>query len=181
MKFQKRYIVLAALVLALGTAVYVNWQVTGADTGRVKELGQASYVNATVSSNATEDEAVQTAVLTKEQQDYFATERNKRQQMQDKVIDDAKEIFDIENVAEDERTDAENSVAETIRNFTVQDSIESIIKAKGFTDCMCSISSDGVTVIVPKEELNDKTVLVIDDAVTSHYQTDYDKISIVGV
>ena len=61
MKFQKVYIVLAALVLALGTAVYVNWQFGGGKTDTsAKELGAASYVNATVSS-ATEDENVQTA------------------------------------------------------------------------------------------------------------------------
>lgn len=64
--------------------------------------------------------------------------------------------------------------------FTVQDSIESIIKAKGFTECLCYISDEGVTVIVPDSELNDTSVLVIDDAVTSHYDVDYDDISIVG-
>ena len=37
-----------------------------------------------------------------------------------------------------------------------------------------------MTVIVPKEQLNDTAALVIDDAVTSHYNVDYEKISIVG-
>ena len=62
----------------------------------------------------------------------------------------------------------------------VQDSIESIVKAKGFADCLCFISDMGVTVIVPDNELNDTSALLIDDAVTSHYNVSYDKISIVG-
>ena len=55
-----------------------------------------------------------------------------------------------------------------------------IIKAKGFSDCLCAISDEGVTVIVPDSQLNDTAALVIDDAVTSHYSVDYDKISLVG-
>lgn len=180
MKFQKKYIVLATLVLALGAAVYVNWQFAdvNADT-TTKELGAASYVNATVSQSSS-DEAVQTSALSKEQQNYFATERTKRQSTQDKVIDEAKEILDIENVSESEMTEAQKSVEKLLKIYTIQDSIESIIKAKGFSECLCYISDEGVTVIVPDTELNDTSALVIDDAVTSHYDVSYENISIVG-
>lgn len=179
MKFQKKYIVIAALVLALGTAVYVNWQFAGNNAETTsKELGAASYVNATVAS--TEDEAVQTSALSKEQKNYFATERTKRQATQDKIIDDAQEIFDLENVSEEEMTDAQKSVENILKTFTIQDSIESIIKAKGFSECLCYISDSGVTIIVPDSELNDTSALVIDDAVTSHYEVSYEDISIVG-
>ena len=98
MKFQKKHIVISALVLALGTAVYVNWQFSNTNTDTTsKELGAASYVNATVLS--TDDEAVQTSALSKEQKNYFATERTKRQETQDKVIDEAQEIFDLDNTS----------------------------------------------------------------------------------
>lgn len=180
MKFQKKYIVLATLVLALGAAVYVNWQFSDVNSDiTTKELGAASYVNATVSTSSS-DETVQTSALSKEQQNYFATERTKRQSTQDKVIDEAKEILDIENVSESEMTEAQKSVEKLLKTYTVQDSIESIIKAKGFSECLCYISDVGVTVIVPDTELNDTSVLVIDDAVTSHYDVSYEDISIVG-
>lgn len=182
MKFQKRYVILAALVLALGTAVYVNYQFAGAGANLTsKELGKAEYVNATVGDSATADEAVQTAALSKTQKDYFASERTKRQETQDKIIDDVNETLELESISDDEITESEQALENIIRSFTVQDSIESIIKAKGFSDCLCWISEEGVTVIVPDSELNDTSVLIIDDAVTSHYDTDYDDISIVGV
>ena len=61
MKIEKRHIVLASLVLALGTAVYINWQFGGTKQNTTaKELGAASYVNATVSNQSTSDEAVET-------------------------------------------------------------------------------------------------------------------------
>lgn len=179
MKFQKKHIISAALILALGAAVYVNWQFGSAGQHKSsKELGAASYVNATV--GASSDEAVSTAALSDEQRGYFAAERTKRQKAQDRIIETAKETLNAENVAEDKQTEAQKSVAQTLKNFTVQDSIESIVKAKGFSECLCYISDMGVTVIVPQAELNDTAALLIDDAVTSHYQVSYDKISIVG-
>jgi stage III sporulation protein AH len=180
MKIQKKHIVLAALVLALGTAVYVNWQMSGSTPTTSKELGAASFVNATVSTNATEDEAVETAALSKTQKNYFAAERTKRQNTQDEIIDDAKEIFNLEESSDDEKSEAQESVEKLLKTFTIQDSIESIVKAKGFSDCLCYISDEGVTVIVPDTELNDTAALVIDDAVTTHYDVEYDSISIVG-
>lgn len=180
MKIQKKHIVSAALVLALGAAVYVNWQFGAADAKAApKQLGEASYVSASV-SNATADESVQTAALSRGQESYFASERVKRQSTQDKVIDEAEKLFGDENASDEDKTDAQKSVAEMLKIFTVQDSIESIVKAKGFSDCLCTISDEGVTVIVPDSQLNDTAALVIDDAVTSHYSVDYDKISIVG-
>ena len=64
--------------------------------------------------------------------------------------------------------------------FTTQDTIETIVKAKGFSDCLCCITDMGVTVIVPKNELNENTVLSIYDAVTTHYEIASDAISVVG-
>lgn len=181
MKIEKRHIVLASLVLALGTAVYINWQFGGTKQNTTaKELGAASYVNATVSNQSTSDEAVETMSLTKTQQSYFSAERIKRQATQDKVIDDANEIFELEGVSDDAINEAQKSVEEILKTFTIQDSIESIIKAKGFSECLCYISDEGVTVIVPNNELNDTSALVIGDAVTSHYEVDFEDVSIVG-
>ena len=98
MKIQKKHIVMTSLVLALATAVYINYQISQArTTSPAKELGAASYVNATVGETATSDEAAAAMALSKEQQDFFASERTKRQNTQDKVIDDAEEILDSDS------------------------------------------------------------------------------------
>lgn len=180
MKFQKKHIITAALVLALGAAVYVNWQFGSGNAQKSsRELGAASYVNATVSSS--KDEAVPTSALTEEQKSYFASERTKRQKAQDKIIDRANEVLKLDTTPDAEKTEAQKSAAQTIKYFSIQESIESIIRAKGFSECLCHISDMGVTVTVPKNELNDTAALVIDDAVVSHYKISYDKISIVGL
>ena len=179
MKIQKKHIVMTSLVLALATAVYINYQISQArTTSPAKELGAASYVNATV--GATSDEAAAAMALSKEQQDFFASERTKRQNTQDKVIDDAEEILDFDSSSDTELSEAQENVERIISFFTTQDTIETIVKAKGFSDCLCCITDMGVTVIVPKNELNENTVLSIYDAVTTHYEIASDAISVVG-
>lgn len=181
MKIQKKHIVMTALVLALATAVYINYQISEARTATpTKELGAASYVNATVGETASSDEAVTTAALSKSQQDYFASERTKRQNTQDKVLDEAEDILEADSSDDSEISEAQENIERMISFFTTQDTIETIIKAKGFSECLCCISDLGVTVIVPDNELNENTVLSIYDAVTTHYEIASDAISIVG-
>ena len=95
-------------------------------------------------------------------------------------MDDAQKVFDLDTADDSKKSEAQQNVEEIIKIFTIQDSIESIVKAKGFSECLCYISDEGVTVIVPNGELNDTSALLIDDAVTSHYNVDYSDISIVG-
>lgn len=109
MKIQKKHFILAALVLALGTAVYINWQFSDTSSNTTsKELGAASYVNATVSETeaSTSDEAVQTVALSKDQEDYFAAERTKRTNTQDEIIEQANKIFDLESSSDEEISEA---------------------------------------------------------------------------
>lgn len=61
-------------------------------------------------------------------------------------------------------TEAQKCVEKLLKTYTIQDSIESIIIAKGFSECLCYISDEGVTVIVPDYEFNDTSALVICDA-----------------
>ncbi len=181
MKIEKKHVVMAALVLALSTAVYINYQFSEVNTTkRAKELGAASYVSATVSSTATNDEAVATAALTKHQADFFATERTKRQTTQGEVLDTAQKIFELDSSTAEEKSEAQENVEKIISFFTIQDSIETIVKAKGFSECLCCVTDSGVTVIVPENELNENTSLSIYDAVTTHYDVENDAISIVG-
>ena len=61
MTFGKRQLVIAAMVVALGSAVYLNWQfsgttpvdVTSTDESTTKQLGQTTYVNTEISRKNT--------------------------------------------------------------------------------------------------------------------------------
>ena len=181
-KFKKQFLA-ATLVLALGAAVYLNWTMTNTKPVS-KNLGESKFVNATVSTTETESsksKSVSKTEPTDKQQKLFAEARTTRDQTQDKVIDTARETLDIENTPEKELTKAQSRVAGIIKNFTLQDTIESTLKAKGFSDVLCYITDDGCTVTVLKSELTKDNQILIKATVKSTANIDFDKISIVAV
>lgn len=182
MKKHKKVILMASLVLALSAAVYLNWSMS---TPTSKVLGESTFVNATMSTQSTPDEAKQTSAnvsnLTKEQQNLFAQAKTERDQIQDEIIDIASETLGLEDTAEADRSEAQNQVANIVKNFTIQDSIETTLKAKAFSECICYINDQGCTVTVPESELNDSTSMIIKSTVQSTTNMGFDKITIVTV
>lgn len=180
-KFKKQFLA-ATLILALGAAVYLNWTMSGAKTVS-RSLGESKFVNATVSTTAKTVKAKQTSktVLSEKEKKLFSEARMNRDQVQDKVIDTAKETLNLENTSEKDYTKAQSRVAGTLQNFTMQDTIETTLKAKGFSDVLCYINENGCTVTVLKTELNDDKKLIIKAAVKSTANIDFDKVTIVTV
>jgi stage III sporulation protein AH len=191
MKKLKKHFLAATLVLALGAAVYLNWSLSLTQTS-AKTLGESKYVNATLSTEATKKStssakktkttsAKATSSLTKKQKQFFAQAETDRKQTQDEIIDKANEILELESTSENDRTEAQLQVAGIIKNFTLQDSIETTLVAKGLTKTICYINDQGCTINVLKSELNDSTSMIIKATVKSITNIDFDKITIVTV
>ncbi len=184
-KIEKRHLILGTLVIALSAAVYLNWQfgVSENATPTSKELGTAKFVNATTYSEDTStfDEAVQTSNMTSDQQSYFANAKNQRDQAQAEIIETANEVLQNENSTDEQVASSIESINQLLKTFTYQDNVESILKAKGFTQCICYISENGCNVIVLKEEMNETSAIMIKDAVNSQIDIAFDNISIVEV
>lgn len=182
-KIEKRHLVLGTLVIALSAAVYLNWQFGVSDnlSQTSKELGAAKFVNATASTEeiSTFDEAVQTSNMTSEQQQYFANAKNQRDQTQAEIIETANSVLQNENSSQEQVTASVESINQLLKTFTYQDSVESILKAKGFSQCLCYISEKGCSVIVLKEEMNETSAIMIKDAVNSQVDISFENISIV--
>ena len=79
MKIKKQHILVSALILALGAAVYLNWHFSGTPllSQTSKELGAATYVSK--NARATADE-VQTAAQTDTPEAALAKARTERTQ-----------------------------------------------------------------------------------------------------
>ena len=180
-RFKKQFLA-AALVLALGAAVYLNWSVSTPKSVS-KTLGESKYVNATVSTTASPDEvkSTTTSKTATKQDTFFASAKTERDQTQDKIIDKASEILSLDTTSEEDRTEAQNQVAAIIKNFTLQDSIETTLKAKGFSNCLCYINEQGCTITVPKKEIRKNSQLLIKATVKNASNISFDKITVVTV
>ncbi|MBQ2944702.1 MAG: SpoIIIAH-like family protein [Ruminococcus sp.] len=188
MKIKKRHVLLASLVFALSAAVYLNWQLSDskglsvADTA--KELGAASYVNSSITT--TDESSVNADVknesgLSKEQLEYFATSRTERQKAQDEVIQLARQILELSDSSDEAKEEAAEQLSHIEEIILGQNRIETTLKAKGFSDCICCLSETSCTVIIPANEMVDNSLLIIKDCVDETADLPFENISIVEV
>lgn len=183
-RFKKQFLAVV-LVAALGAAVYINWSLSTPKTVS-KTLGESKYVNATLSTTPakqTSNSKIKptASTLTKKQKDYFASAKTTRDAAQDKVIDKASEVLGLSSSSDKTKTKAQSNVAEILKNFTLQDTIESTLKAKGFTNCLSYINDSGCTVTVLKEDLKKLKPIIVKSTVQSTANIGFDKITIVTI
>ena len=153
----KKQIVIAALVTALGLAVFVNWYYsdgtrlfpgTSSESSQPDSDGAAQYVN------GLSDE------------EYFATVRMNR----DSARGDALEELQAVMAQAVEDSDAAANTAKAIEQLSaeakMETDIEGLVSGKIGTDCVAVISDNSVDVVVTKTALNDSNVLAISDVVS---------------
>ncbi len=183
MKLHKRHIVLAALVLALSAAVFVNWRFSDSESSLIsdvsKELGAATYVNADAQS--TDDEVSSVAKQTTKADEYFAKALLERQQALDNAVDTAQDTLKLADSSDEAKSIAVEQLNKLEDNIVIESNIESILKAKGFSQCLCMIADDACSVAVLKSELKDNAPLIIKDAVLSQCEIDFNSITIIEV
>lgn len=196
MKLGKRQFIIAALVVALGAAVYLNWQFSANDSllanaeesskASSKEIGEAKYVNTSASkksesskSETTSNESVkETNAKADEKSEYFAQAELKRKQAQDEELELLNNIIEDNDKNEAAKTEAVKQVAEITKRIEQQSNIESLIKAKGFDECIAFISNGECSIVVSAGNVTNAGAITIKDIVHKQSGIEYDKITI---
>lgn len=192
MAFGKRQLVLAALVVALGAAVYLNWQFTG-DNQLVaagtdvseKTVGEAQLVNASAQSSDPKEETSSDAADSedptegKTAEEYFSETRLSRQKSRDEAVELLEDVLQDAKTSEEAKKEAVSQAAVIAQNVLQENNIESLVKAKGFADCVAFLQNGECTVVVQTAESNQNNAIVIKDIVAGQSGVSYDKIKIV--
>ncbi len=180
----KRQIVLAVLVVALGVAVYLNWRFASVDGGldltagvstSSKYLGDATYVNnsaetGSVDAASTESSGIDTSNIDRSRESRDKA-RKESQEMLKEIINDAKSDDESKKAA----TDSQTQIALDVEKEGL---IESLVRAKGFNDCVAIISNGQANIIVQTEGLIEAQTLQIQDIVVSQTNLSLDNIKI---
>ncbi|MCR5636451.1 MAG: SpoIIIAH-like family protein [Clostridiales bacterium] len=182
----KKQLVLAALVIALGSAILLNWQFSdnksllaaSSKQNTTKELGKAQYANATATVKDSSDKDTDAAALLAESEKYFSEVQKSRDEAQQQVVDIATEILKSTESDDAARTEAVASAAKIANTIQKQTNIENLIKAKGFSECMVYLQDDSCNIVVNKGMLNEALAVAIRDIVCSQADIEFDKISI---
>ncbi len=196
MNFGKRQLILSALILALGTAVYLNWQFSSnkelIDTNKImatKELGEAKFVNNTVEENKGEENGEKKDENSGEEQkeepkeenasEYFSKTKAARQKARDEATDMIKEILEDVKSSEETKAEAIKQASIVAKNIEQEANIESLIRAKGFKDCLAFIQNEECSIVVGGAELTDNLAVAIKDIVSGQGGISADKIKIM--
>ena len=179
----KRNIVMAAVLLFVCAAVYLNWSYNNkmgeADSAMVKaedEAMEAANENY-LQTLAEEEKSAESGSA------YFASARLTRQQSRDEALD-LLETAAAGEGASQETIDAAMESITTMATWSLQESqIENLLLAKEFDDCVVYMSDGGVTVAVPApaEGLSEAAVARITDTITGETDFTASQLKIIEV
>ena len=116
-------------------------------------LGVTGYLNIVLNNSITEPTTTTTTSL-------FVSYRNDRETSRDQQILYYDAIIDNENSTEEAKKTAENAKLDLIGQMEKELTVEGLIKALGFTDCIISIK-DKVSVVVDSATLTKEEVAQI--------------------
>lgn len=180
MKAWKKNAVIATVLVLVCAGIYLNWAYAGHDETQdlTETLNADQVLGDTTMVIAQSDDALQTAATeeldeTAGAADYFAAMRLSRQEARDSAVTTLQET--IAYAGDDAAaTSASSDALDDLMAVSLQEAqIESLIIAKGYTDCVAYMTDDGINVAVaaPAEGLQDADVALLADVVTG--QSDY--------
>ena len=177
---------MATLVVALGSAVFVNWYFTNSDNKTVEEsetgseyvqsIGEAKYVN---SDNAKTESTTQNATATASKNtDYFTTVKLKRTKAHDEALADMKALLKEAPESSKSAEEISESIDSLSKTIKLEADIEALISAKLKCQCVVMINNDNAEVVVTKGNLNDASILQIMDAVLNNTDVKAENVKI---
>lgn len=179
MKIWKKNLIAAAILVTVCGGIYINWLYSEDQaTVNLTETLDADKIlseDMLVMSDTTDDTAVNTG------SDYFAAVRLSRQEARDSALTLLQEAM----AYEDKETVSESGqqLEEIVDVALCEAQIESLVIAKGYTDCVAYISDKGISVAVasPEGGLQQTDVAVIADVVMTQSDFKLEDIYVVEV
>lgn len=189
MKVWKRNAVVAAIVLFVCVAVYLNWSYGQRDTAastdlpsETKTLGEAELVGTQddVTTATSDSESIET-VSEAPQEDYFDAARLSRQEARDEALAILQATVDDPNADEAAIASASESITAMANATTAESEIENLVAAKGYEDCVAYIGDNSVSVVVaaPEEGLQAADVAKITDIVLGQTSFSADQVKVM--
>lgn len=188
------------LAAALVVAVYLNWQYARTGTSSAIEEDAALMVAAEPADTTvldalpTEAEAVSSAnknygeaqlvsVASDSGTKFFEEARLKREKAHDEAMDALQKSLKSSSLTADEKKEYTAQIAANLEDLHAENEIETLVKAKGFADCLCFLQSGraDLTVMTSGEPLTAAQVAQIRDVVLNKSTVTAQNITVVEV
>lgn len=159
-KIGRKGIIVTASVVIIGIAVMLNFIFPlSEDKGGLEPAVDLSDLSAATDNSAMADPTEQSS------EDYFATMALTRQQARDEAMGVLQGVVDNEDAVDDMKTGAMEDIRRIAEEIKIEADVESLIKAKGFEQCVAVINGDSASVVVSSEGLLPNEVSQISEIV----------------
>ena len=138
-------------------------------------LGVTGYLNVAL-NNASQDVPTQTTTAS-----YFASYREDRESRRDQELLYYQAIAESPDSTPEAIQSANEAREALIQQMDTELVVEGVIKGLGFNDCVITLASSNVNVLVDADTLTETEVAQIVDVVQQHLQTDLENIKIIPV
>ncbi len=188
--FGKKQVLIATLAVALGLAVYLNYylaqtelksnvagqssdETVGTTTGG--NLGDSQYVNSTT---VPDSGSVNTTVT---ESPYFTQARSNREAARAESIQTLQELVNDVSSSQAVIDDATQKILAVVQAGEQESKIESLVKAKGFADCVAYIEGENCNLVVQAEGLTAAQTLQITEIITAQSAVKSENIKISSI
>lgn len=194
-KLKSRGATAAVLTLALGAAVYLNWSFSrGAPPSLLVSDTTADAVETAAAAPVTDQLAVEAAAAAEDAEasavddadknygeaqlvsvnqdsgtEFFESARLTRSKARDEALDTLKKSLKDAGLTKKEKDALTAELSARISNITLETKLETLIKSKGFPDCVVNLegSKANVTVMTENDALTAEEVTRVRDALLS--------------
>ena len=167
----KNLVVFSAVVM-IGVAVYLNYR------WFYDPVSSIGYGDNNMDDNY--QDSTQTGTDASDTVNYFTATALDRQESRDEAIDVLKMVAESADASAEARAEAQSKIAKIATDIQNEANIETLVKAKGFEECVAIISEDAVSVIVSAESLQASEAAQILSIVYDTTGIAPEKISIVN-
>lgn len=191
------------LAAALVVAVYLNWQYARTDvslqedavtvsaaaetqaepTAEVVTDGLMTEAEAVSSAGKNYGEAQLVSVANDSGAKFFEEARLKRQKAHDAALDAIQKTLKSSSLSAEEKKTYAQELTGNLEDLHAENEIETLVKAKGFADCLCFLQSGraDLTVMTAGDALTAAQVAQIRDIVLSKSSVTAQNITVVEV
>ena len=186
MRIWRKNLVAAAVLVTVCAGIYVNWLYTEENTAvSLTDTLNAEKVMSDDTLMLNDDMAALAAGndVATTSGDYFAAVRLSRQQARDSAVNLLQEAMAYHTEDSSKNVESAMELDDIVQTALSEAQIESLVIAKGYTDCVAYMSKEGISVAVssPEGGLQQSDVAVIADIVMAQSEYDLDDIRVVEV
>ena len=173
---KKRQIIMSALVLALGSAVFVNWyfnkpnaeQTAKEESASYSIIGDAQYVSANSEKHSVEETV----------KNDFSQTQLKRSKAHDEAFDKLKSVINDSSASKAAVDKAAEDLAKLSNSIKLEADIEALVKSKCGFNCVVMINGSSAQVVCEKSTLDSTVILQIKEIFLKHTDINSENITI---